>query len=297
MMNLNDMLLAKGIDPQCVLVFRHRPPEPEVNKVLPWLAAERPDVFNAYQQTQQSSQLEGTLEAMKGSGYVASFIGREPGKALFVGLYSIVSSKTLTYEEFWRVPAYMEMKAFGMKGWYAENAGRSSVLWFNLVLNDFYSHWKGRLVVGWPPPERSWWRRAHRNEMPIVAIHEDSELEAAMPEWDAMDFTWEELSVLPTRWKAALSQWRGIYYIFDTSDGKGYVGSAYGENNLLGRWQNYAARGHGGNRMLRQRDARNFHFTILERVSPDMDASNVIRLEGTWKERLHTRAPYGLNDN
>ena len=67
-----------------------------------------------------------------------------------------------------------------------------------------------------------------------------------MPEWDEIAFPWEELGVLPTRWKSALSQWRGIYYIFDGSDGKGYVGSAYGRSNLLGRWQAYAASGHGG---------------------------------------------------
>jgi hypothetical protein len=51
-MNLKDLLLGKNIDPQSVLVLRHRPLEPELNKVLPWLAAERLDVFNAYQQTQ-----------------------------------------------------------------------------------------------------------------------------------------------------------------------------------------------------------------------------------------------------
>ena len=67
--------------------------------------------------------------------------------------------------------------------------------------------------------------------------------------------------------------------------------------NLLGRWLNYAASGHGGNRLLRQRDPQHFRFTILERVSPDMYAEDVIRLESTWKERLHTRAPHGLNDN
>ncbi len=49
-MNLKDLLVAKEIDPQRVLVLRHRPLEPELSKVLPWLAAERPDVFNAYQQ-------------------------------------------------------------------------------------------------------------------------------------------------------------------------------------------------------------------------------------------------------
>ena len=81
------------------------------------------------------------------------------------------------------------------------------------------------------------------------------------------------------------------------ADGKAYVGSAYGENNLLGRWLNYAARGHGGNRLLRGRDPTGFRFTILQRVSPDMEATDVIRLEATWKQRLHTRHPCGLNDN
>ncbi len=50
-MTLNDLLIAKSIAPEKVLVLRHRPPESELNKVIPWLAAEKPDVFNAYQQT------------------------------------------------------------------------------------------------------------------------------------------------------------------------------------------------------------------------------------------------------
>jgi hypothetical protein len=85
--------------------------------------------------------------------------------------------------------------------------------------------------------------------------------------------------------------------IFDVSDGKGYVGSAYGDGNLLGKWQEYATLGHGGNTLLRKRDPRQFRFSILQRVSPDMDANDVIRVEGTWKDRLHSRFPRGLNDN
>ena len=133
--------------------------------------------------------------------------------------------------------------------------------------------------------------------MPVLAILQDSALDAAMPHWDEISLTWEQLGVLPTRWKSVLSQWPGIYYIFDTLDGKGYVGSAYGDGNLLGRWLNYAASGHGGNAQLRRRDPKNFRFTILQRVSPDMEAEDVIRLENTWKERLHTRQLFGLNDN
>lgn len=293
-MNLNDLLENRGMDPRHVIVLRHRPSEPGLNKVLPWLAAEKPDVFNAYQQT-QGEKLEKSMLGLSGLGYVASFIAYGPGKALFVGLYMIGKTKPLTPAQYWRIPAYKEMKSFGMRGFTGEK--RSSVLWFDLVPADLLATWKGKLIVGWPPPERSWWRRAHRNTMPVLSILEESAFDAAMPEWDEILLSWEELAVLPSRWKSALSHWRGIYYIFDCSDGRGYVGSAYGEANLLGRWLNYAARGHGGNKLLRQRDPRNFRFSILQRVSPDMVASKIVRLESSWKVRLHSRHPLGLNDN
>jgi hypothetical protein len=75
------------------------------------------------------------------------------------------------------------------------------------------------------------------------------------------------------------------------------VGSAYGDDNLLARWRNYASTGHGGNSLLRDRNPINFRFTVLEITSQDMDKDDVIRLENIWKERLHTRSPHGLNDN
>jgi hypothetical protein len=238
------------------------------------------------------------MKAMVGSGFVASFIGHTPGKALFVGLYSIAGSKPLTYEQYWSVPAYVEMKKYAMVGRTqkeADDAGRTQ--WFDLQRTDFYSAWQGRLIVGWPPPERSWWRRAHRNEIPVDAILEVSALIPTIPKWDEVSFTYEELGILPDIWKSAISQWRGIYFIFDVSDGKGYVGSAYGENNLLGRWLNYAASGHGGNSLLRKRDPKNFRFSILQTVSLDVGIAEILLLEKSWKRRLHTAAPHGLNEN
>jgi len=98
-------------------------------------------------------------------------------------------------------------------------------------------------------------------------------------------------------WRSALSQWRGIYFIYDAADGKGYVGSAYGKDNLLGRWTNYASNGHGGNKLLLYRQPDHFQFSILQRVSPDMEPDEVIQLESSWKDRLHTREKWGLNGN
>jgi len=291
-MNLNDLLRGKNVDPEEVLVLRHRPVEPQLNKVLPWLASERHDLFNAYQAF-QGDKLERAMIAAK---YLASFIAHGAGKALFVGLYSIGATKTIMSEDFWKVAANSELKTLGLDP--AAATHRETREMFDLQVEDFYKHWKGKLVVDWPPPERSWWRRAHRNDMTVAAILSESALEqVATKTWDEIILTWDELRVMPSRLKAALHEWRGIYFIFDESDGKGYVGSAYGSANIQGRWQSYADLGHGGNRLLRKRNPKNFRFSILQRVSPDLEPADIIRLEGTWKERLHTRDPFGLNDN
>ena len=295
-MQLNDLLTAEGIDPKTVLVMRHVPAEKELRKVLPWLAAERPDTYNEYQRMQLPRAEKATMKA----SYVASFIGHHPGRALFVGLYMVGDWKPVMAEkEYLNRPLTRELLSLGMQ--YRESEGFAGkgwvpVLLFDFTPTDFYAHWKGKLIVSWPGLERAWYRWATRNEFPIHAILEESALDAEMPAWDELILTWDELRVLPNRWKAALRQWRGVYLIFDESDQKAYVGAAYGKENILGRWLNYAKAGHGGNKKLRHRDPSSFRFSILQRVSPDMDADDVIRFEGTWKDRLHTRE-FGLNEN
>lgn len=293
---LNDLLAKLGIDPKLVIVVRHRPHETELNKVLPWLAAERPEVFNAYQQT-QGEILEKALRRLSGSGYLASFIGHEPGKALFVGLYEIGKTRPLSYSAYWNVPAYKEMSKYGMIGFKKADT-QKKVLWFDLNYTSHYATWKGRLVIEWPGKERSWWRRSERNDFKVVSILEDNALVRNMPEWRNLNLKWQDLSVIPSSWKEALRHWRGVYYIFDSSDKKGYVGSASGKDNIVGRWQNYAESGDGGNRYLKNRSPENFEFSILERVSPDMTTEETRSLETSWKKRLHTRlSEGGLNDN
>ena len=132
-MELNDLLKLHDIDPKTVLVMRHRPTEPELRKVFPWLAAERPDTYNAYQRT-QGPRAE---KAMQRAEYVASFIGHRPGKALFVGLYRRGDCRPLTHKEYWSMPVHNELGAFGMRGFV--KGSRESVLWFDLECMDFYS--------------------------------------------------------------------------------------------------------------------------------------------------------------
>jgi hypothetical protein len=287
-MYFDELLRRELIDPKQVVALRHHPREPALRKVLPWLAAEKPELYNAFQQA-QNIRAEG---AMKKASYVASFVERESSKALFVGLYRVTSYKSISHKQYWKIPANIELQKLGMTGFTGD---RPHIVWFELDLLDFYKIWRGKLIVQWPAG-RLWWRWVDRNKIPVDAVSEENLLTRDMPDWKELILSWDALSVLPSSWSARLSQWRGIYLILDGSDGKGYVGSAYGSENLLGRWRNYGKSGHGGNRRLRERNPRNLRFCILQLVSQDLSSVEAIYLENTWKERLGTKK-FGLNAN
>jgi hypothetical protein len=97
-------------------------------------------------------------------------------------------------------------------------------------------------------------------------------------------------------WVTALSNVNGIYLIRENSTGQLYVGSAYGEKGIFGRWKNYATNGHGGNKELMGLDPNNFEFSILEILSSTSSAEEVIEKENKWKIKLGTRQN-GLNVN
>ena len=124
----------------------------------------------------------------------------------------------------------------------------------------------------------------------------DSRFVRELPDWRELVLNWAELQALPSTWAAALLQWRGIYFIYDTVRTSGYVGSAYGGDNILGRWRDYARTGHGGNQGVRASNPADLRFSILQRTSPDLEAADTVAIEATWKDRLHTRQ-FGLNRN
>ncbi len=286
-MDLHQLLIQEGIDPESTLVMRHRPLEPQIRKELMWLAAENPDVYNAYQQC-QSPRVERQMEQ---ASHLASFIGHEPGHALFVGVYENGIPRKVSQSWRSRNSAFKELMALGLPN------GPDECLWFDLQLTSILERWQGKLVIKWPGKELSYSRWAHKNShFEVEVIHDESQLTANIPNWRSLVLKWDELDRIPKSWKAALREWRGIYYIFDTRTRKGYVGSAYGKENLLGRWLGYAKTGHGGNRKLRALKPNGFVFSIIERMSQDTSADEMVARENEWKVRLHTRG-FGLNDN
>ena len=163
-MQFNDLLSSSHIDPASVIVFRHCPKDlPDLRRDFLRLVDNDHGLFNGYQQT-QSLVVEN---AMLGARYVASFIGHEPGKALFVGLYEIRDSWPLSYKQFWKEPLNKELRErYGMVGMEDE---KGTTRWFDLVLRPFRDDLRKKLVVRWPGRERSWWRWANRNKLLILS--------------------------------------------------------------------------------------------------------------------------------
>jgi len=289
-MEFNDLLHKAGYAPASVLIMRHRPSDPLLRKALRRLALEDEQSFMDY----QSSHGPRTEAACRRVEFIASFVADGSNRALFVGLFRITGSERVEGSRWLTNPRLRELVDPDVR----ERRDRSELLWFHQErVQSFYPEWTGCLCVAWPPPERAWFRRAERNVLPVIAIHEEQALVPRLADWDQLVFGWQELNNLPRRHSDLLESWRGIYLIKDLKDGRCYVGSAYGQDNLLGRWLSYGRSGHGGNVLLRDRTAETFQFSILERLAETADPRQVIARENSWKSRLGTRAPHGLNAN
>jgi len=105
-------------------------------------------------------------------------------------------------------------------------------------------------------------------------------------------------------WKTALQNVKGIYLVTDKSNGKSYVGSAYGDFGIWQRWQSYIGSGHAGNDQLYtlilekgiEYAKSNFKFAILEILPMGLADSVIIEKETRWKNILMTKE-HGYNSN
>lgn len=101
-----------------------------------------------------------------------------------------------------------------------------------------------------------------------------------------------------------LSAIRGVYLITDLNTGKLYVGSAYGDDGIWGRWSEYVVTGgHGGNKSLRElieKDehyaSKHFQFSILMLLPKTVTADEAVSKEKLFKRKLGSNS-FGLNKN
>ena len=152
-----------------------------------------------------------------------------------------------------------------------------------------------RLLVRWGKPSsaRAWSQWAS-NDKEILELKLDRH-DPPFPGFSSFVGQISEVALMPQAWQAALASVRGVYLLV-TEAGEQYVGSATGQDGLLGRWLIYASNGHGGNVVLRDRGHREYSVSILEVASPDMSKDDVVARESHWKRKLGARV-HGLNEN
>ncbi len=279
-MNFNQLLEMVGVDPARTVVLRHRPTEKKLRPLIARMAQEQRHLFDAWQGIQDKR----VSSSIRKAGYVAAFLALEGDSAVFAGLYDVKGHSKLTQRQFQEMPAVPTLFEMGMA-----KPKWAAMYWHDLALTDLLAPFRFSLAVRWPGGGRNWVRWANRNVFEVLPLPVHEYIRADMPRWDELDLSWGELKNLPPSWRKKLEEWRGIYCIFDTASKQAYVGAAYGDANIMGRWLNYAKTGHGENEKLKDLDAEAFRFTILQRVSPDMDVDEVLALEVSWKRRLHTR--------
>lgn len=293
-MRFNLLLSDQGIDPAQVAMILHTPKERELRRWLASLVVDAPELFNAYQNNHKE-RVEATLKVRK---YMASFVDDGAGAILFVGLYAINAWEDRTAAELDADPANRALQArFGTKNFAKAAVAEGRATWsiFDFAPLAALADLRGRVVIDYRPTQM-YVRLAENLDPEILEVRRQARFAPPAPDWRDFIVTAEELKNLHQGWAQALLHWRGVYLIVGERDGERYVGSAYGEQNLLGRWQAHVAREKGVTAELGLRDTSLFRFSILQLLLHDATADEVIAAENTWKDRLHTRK-WGLNKN
>jgi hypothetical protein len=223
--------------------------------------------------------------------FIVAFIGLDNRKARLIGVYRVVDQAPANERPLAPEHEYLRLSDGGVH--------------YNLELQPAFSDLADRVVIDWGTGALAWHQWLSPKEvveiLPTGYVRE-------FPGYLDFVLPFEELCRIvdnpdPNReWHRALGAVAGVYLITDSSDGRQYVGSAYGAKGILGRWASYAATGHGGNVRLTELlgvsadHAQNFRFTIMRTLPTSLTAQEVLRYEQLYKDKLGSRA-FGLNLN
>jgi len=279
MITLHRILEIYGINPAKVRVVRHG------NKEIPILKTFhenllRLEVYQSY----QSPRKYGDASA------IAVFAPYYKTTALFLGLWDILGC---TENSKFTNETLQELKKFSLpESWYQDH------IKYQLRRNKVLDELSERLVIEWGAATVSW---VQTKDKEVVEIRGKKTI-GDFQSFGEVSLAYQDLKTMTQypdtnlTWIKALSSVNGVYLIQDTLSGKLYVGSAYGEQGIYGRWLTYAQKSHGGNLELQNLDPSNFIFSILEIIPATTTSDGVVEYENRWKEKLGTRQ-FGLNKN
>lgn len=278
MLLFTDLLEKAGLAAGQVRLFRHQTKAP--NGRTPYLLwrDDRPS-FEEYQRVQTIGNRAGLA-----APFWASFVAPPTGGTLFAGIYA--ARRISTVDASWIDPLHlvpgMQLTKDELDSYETTRASE---------LETFI----GRLWIEWGAGTRSWVQRPERQNKPIVELTR-SFREDAFPGYTHFIANISDVQGLPATWISALRAARGVYLLTSSKTREQYVGSATGDAGFLGRWQNYAQDGHGGNIGLKSSEPSDYQVSILEVSGSSATQEEIVAVEQLWKLKLQSRA-MGLNKN
>lgn len=277
-LRFNMLLAAENITLADVRLLRHQTVVPSGRTPYVLWRDDRA-AFELYQSIQAAgSRRQATFAAP----YWASFVTPPGGETLFVGLYQATRLG----------PAEPDL-VNPLTDQAADSVGQYDR--YDCFLLPQMSAYIGRLFIQWGAGARSWVQRADKQDKEIVALARVFQ-EPDFPGFSQLIQPLSEIETMPSSWKAVLRASRGVYLLACPRTREHYVGSAYGNDGFLGRWEGYLANSHGGNVGLRMRAPSDYVVSVLEVAGSAATVEEIIALEARWKQKLLSR-DIGLNRN
>lgn len=276
---LTDLIKKTGINPKDIKLIRHAQSD-ETFKMCMDMNMVRE--YTSVQQTKFS----------KHHKYWMVFIGAEEGTtAVLDSFYKVNGQKPFTMED--------------LPKEYPEPENQHLLSIFDLEKLNCLDYFENRLVIEWGK-SRGWHHNADTSEKEIKVIQKEKKI--PFTSYDEVRLMYPKLKEimddpnLYSDWHTALSNVKGIYLIVDTTNGKQYIGSAYGKNGILQRWTSYANTKDGDDKKLIElldkhpERYNDFQFSILKVLPEDIEDNEVIHIETNYKKKLLTKK-FGLNAN
>ncbi|MFL9823416.1 GIY-YIG nuclease family protein [Rhodoplanes sp. SY1] len=284
-LRFNMLLEDAGIAPSDVRLLRHQTVR-VIGRTPYSLWRDDPAAFESYQAIQDGTPRH---RARFGGRYWASFVAPSPASSLFVGLYEVRLVGPVvagTIDPLTRLPVGGNLERYLLFDRY------------DCVKMTALSDYIGRLSVHWgdtSSARRAWVQRADNQDKEIVELNRVFQ-EEQFPGFTKLIRPLSEIETMPRTWKEILRASCGVYLLACPATREHYVGSAYGKDGFLGRWQSYAANNHGGNVGLKTRNPSDYFVSVLEVAGSASTVEEILALENTWKAKLHSR-DMGLNHN
>jgi hypothetical protein len=278
----------------CEVMHKMRGLDPSQKTKLVRHMDKRFDVWQLYRdgllETYQAYQANPIFHECR---YLVVFLGDSYNRAVFTNVYEVVNHRPAN-----TAPLPADTPFGDFDGIYHH--------FYELTPLTGFEDLRERLVIDWGLGTLSWhqWMRPKD----VVEILPPGYV-TGFPGYLEVDITYRELRRIISNeaanreWHRLLAAVAGVYLIVDDKTGMQYVGSAYGDKGILGRWRSYAKQPHGGNVRLKALldeegadYAQNFRFSILHTLPRTDTREQVLAWETRMKKKLGSRA-FGLNRN